>query len=836
MKIALPKSALLSVERLRALLTEPEFGLLEPCNRQPTWGAQRRAALWLSAMSALLGVAISGGDNGASAQPKAKGKQATVAPLTLPPLPTANPRREQPSTPATAAATTAPTLTPGATNEPSSASTSVEAADRAGQTAASQSSTLPPVALPAPATPEAEYMAKLDLLIAPVRDYVPNVEDGQRLKEAMRLQTIDAAGARQVRSQITDPAIRRLAEWLGLRAGIGEPLEFSAFLAAHPSWPDRQTLLKRAEEQLFTQGGSAQKIFAYFKDEDPKTGAGYAALASAHLAAKDEVKAREIAAKAWRELELASSLEAGFLERFGSVLTPADHRRRLDRILVDEVRFGAERNDRAAIVRRLMPLLPETEHKTIEARIAIFLRAKLAGQMLAALPPMADGEPVDWGLAYQKVQHYRRVGQFEEAWKILLAAPTDAETIISPDDWWVERRAAAYEALRAGKPQLAYDLVRDAGPLSVNPLKDQTFLAGWIALRYLDKKDETLRLFEASRAAADGPLSQARADYWWGRALEAAGRADEAKLKYAAAAAQADTFHGQLGRQKLSATGPVDIRSRLPALPTAEEAKRFNAMEAVKAAVAVAKVGLDRSIKVALFGQLRNYLKSEGEMAMLAHLAGALGDPQTSLRVGKTGISRGMNLVLYAYPIHAFPGYTPLRDPPEPAMLLGIARQETEFNNTIVSSAGARGLLQVMPITAQHICRDHKIKCDLGRLLTDNSYNAMIASAYIGDRMAEFRGNYVLTLAGYNAGPGRARQWIREFGDPRDPGIDPIDWIERIPIEETRDYVKKVLANVQVYRARLGDEAALRLEQDLVRTIGGRRAAAPSDRKSAQAQ
>ena len=144
-----------------------------------------------------------------------------------------------------------------------------------------------------------------------------------------------------------------------------------------------------------------------------------------------------------------------------------------------------------------------------------------------------------------------------------------------------------------------------------------------------------------------------------------------------------------------------------------------------------------------------------------------------------------------------------------------------------LAGAGARGMLQVMPITAKHICRDHKIKCEIPRLITDNAYNAMIASAYIGDRMAEFRGNYVLTLAGYNAGPGRARQWVREFGDPREPDVDPIDWIERIPFEETREYVKKVLANVQVYRARLGDEKALRLAQDLRHHVPRRPAAEP---------
>ena len=682
-----------------------------------------------------------------------------------------------------------------------------------------------PVEPPKVSTPEATYIARLDDLIAPARDFVPTAEDSSRIKEAIRLISArDPVGARAVRSQITEPAGRSLVDWLSLKAGFGESQEFQAFLAANPAWPERQLLTRRAEEQLFTSGGSAQKIRAYFKDGEPKTGAGWAALASAYLAEKDEIKARETAARTWRDFELAASLEPGFLERFGTLLTEADHRWRLDRILVDEVRFSAERNERAAIARRILPLLSAPERKKAEARIAIFLRAKLAGQLLATLPADAEGQPVDWGLAYQKVQHFRRVAQHEEAWKILKAAPVDPALIVSPDDWWAERRGAAYDALRAGKADLAYDLVRDAGPLSANALRDQAFLAGWIALRYLNQADAAAKHFAASRTAADGPLGQSRADYWAGRAHEAAGQAKEAEARYAAAAKQIDTFHGQLGRQKLSPGGPVDIRSALPAMPSAEEARRFAAHDAVRAAVIISKIGLDRNIRRALFGGLRNSLPAEGEMAMLAHLASALGDPQASLRVGKTGIARGMNLIMYAYPVHAFPAYAPLRDPPEPAILLGIARQETEFNNAVVSSAGARGLLQVMPATAQAVCREHKIKCDQQRLLTDGGYNAMIASAYVGDRLIQFRGNYVLMLASYNAGPGRARQWMREFGDPRDANVDPSDWIERIPIEETREYVKKVLSNVQVYRARLGEETALRLNQDLTRTIGGRRA------------
>ena len=201
------------------------------------------------------------------------------------------------------------------------------------------------------------------------------------------------------------------------------------------------------------------------------------------------------------------------------------------------------------------------------------------------------------------------------------------------------------------------------------------------------------------------------------------------------------------------------------------------------------------------------------------------------MRIGKAAIANGHNLIYYAYPVHALPDYKPLRPPPETAFLLGLARQETEFNTDIVSGAGARGILQVMKGTANHVCREYKIKCNHQRLVSDASYNTMIASAYVADRMAEFSGSYVLGLSSYNAGPGRTRQWISEFGDPRKANVDPIDWIERIPIEETRRYVVKVLSNIQIYRARLGEEAtALRLDEDLSRAREA--SLSPSKRKS----
>ena len=670
---------------------------------------------------------------------------------------------------------------------------------------------------PAPLKSEAEHMAKLDAALAPARDYTPSIEDAKRIREAVDAVRTNAMGRySDLKAAITDPVGQKLVEWVRLRAGYGEAAEYRAFLDNNPLWPERSMMVQRLEEALFTQGGSASSIKALFKSAPPETGLGYAALASAYLAEDNKAEAKKLAAKAWRELPIPGSLETGFLRRFGDLLDESDHKWRFDRMVTDDVRWAGNRSERAAFARRVIPLLSAPEQKKATARLAVFNKSGNARALMEALP----SDNTDYGLAFHRAQLLRKSGKVDEAAKIILAAPKDPAKIAVLDEWWAERRELAYGALKAGNAKLAYELAKDAGPVSVNPLKEQTFMAGWIAFRYLKDKDAAEKHFKDLAKAADGPLSRAKAGYWLGRVADSRGDKAAALENYKVAAKDSDTFHGLLSMQKVT-PGRTSIEITPPALPTAEQAAKFNSLDAVKAVVLARKAGLSREYTRGFLTSLRIGLPSEAEAGMIAHLADALGDTQMSLRLAKSSIAKGQNLFTYGYPVHTFPAYKPLRTPPETAFLLGIARQETEFEPQTVSGAGAKGLLQVMTVTAKEICSNYKFKCDIPRLLTDNAYNVTIASAYIASHMQDFDGSYVLGLAGYNAGPGRARQWIRENGDPRDPKVDIIDWIERIPITETREYVTKVLANIQIYRARLGDGAkALRIEQDLARSRG----------------
>ncbi len=673
---------------------------------------------------------------------------------------------------------------------------------------------------PAPALlkSETDHIAKLDAALAPVRSFAPSAEDAKSIREAVQaVQANNMGRFGELKAAITDPAGKKLVDWVRLRNGYGEASEYRAFLKDNPLWPERSMMVQRLEEALFTQGGSAASIKEFFATSPPETGIGYAALASAYLAEDNKAEAKKLASKAWRDLPIPGTLETGFLRRFGGLLSEADHKWRFDRMVTDDVRWAGNRADRAAFARRVIPLLPAAEQKKATARLAVFNRSGNARALMAALP---QGDGTDYGLAFHRTQLLRKSGKVDEAAKIILAIPPDPNKIAVLDEWWAERRELAYGALKMGKAKLAYELAKDAGPLTVNPLKEQTFMAGWIAYRYLKDADAAEKHFKDLSKAADGPLSRAKAAYWLARIADGRGDTSAAAVHYKTAAKNPDTFHGLLAMQKLE-PGRTSLDVTPPAFPTAEQIEKFNSLDAVKAAVLARKSGLSREYTRGFLTSLRIGLPSEAEAGMVAHLAEALGDTQMSLRVAKSAIAKGQNLLTYGYPVHPFPAYTPLRTPPEMAFLLGIARQETEFESQTVSGAGAKGLLQVMTVTAKHVCQDYKIKCDIPRLLSDNKYNVTIASAYIGDRMGEFSGSYILGLAGYNAGPGRARQWIRENGDPRDPKVDPLDWIERIPITETREYVTKVLSNIQIYRARIGDGAkALRIEEDLARARG----------------
>lgn len=634
-----------------------------------------------------------------------------------------------------------------------------------------------------------------------------SAQDLSAVKAAFKsLQTGKLKQVRTTARKIKNPAAKKLVLWGLYRHSKydANTEDLVAFLDANPDWPSRERKQAKIEKQLT---GTDDITENYFETYDAKSVTGKIAKVRLLLASEKPEDAKSLIKNVWRHEELSTAQEKTFRGDFLQYLDESDHSFRARKILY---------KDKKSLVKsaqRLKDLLPEAEWKILNVRIAMLRRTKNAKNLYNKL---SDQEKADPAILYSAVNWHRRTKKKSAALALLRTAPAFNGDPEIADRWWRLRRLHIFEAINSGKPKAAYEIARNYGSVTVNNLNQARFLSGWLALRFVKKTDEALEHFTALSQSADGPRSRSRSHFWLGRTALARKDESAARRHFTAGAKYFNTFYGQLSRQRIE-TETAHISIELPRFATEKSAEEFFKRDAVQALAIAHKAELKTTV-VRFLTRLRNRTREPADLHLLAELSTRLGHPQQAVRIGKRAMFFDIPLVNFAYPIDALPEFEPLRPLPERALIFAIARQESEFNPKIVSHAGARGLMQVMPITARHVSRQHKIKYELKRLLTDPAYNCRIGSAYIADRMDEFNGSYVKTIAGFNAGPGRVRQWIRKFGDPSAKNVDPIDWIERIPFTETRNYVQKVLANIQVYRARLGTpDEALRIVADLNR-------------------
>ena len=391
--------------------------------------------------------------------------------------------------------------------------------------------------------------------------------------------------------------------------------------------------------------------------------------------------------------------------------------------------------------------------------------------------------------------------------QMLLSQPGD---LVRPAAWWVERQIVARRVLATGNAALAYRLVEQHGLIEGNAYSEAEFLLGYIALRYIKNPVLAFDHFARILTRVGTPYAQARAGYWSGRAAEAQAKSALAAKWYAAAADQMVTFYGQLAAHQLGHDAPPHPVPE--PVPDPAELARFNQNEVVRATQIFLELGYRDQSKAFLLNMADN-ATTPTQFAMLAALAETNGRIDLAIAVAKRAIEAGTPLMVHGYPVTAVPSGGTV----EHALLFAITRQESAFDREALSRAGARGLMQLMPATASDIANKLQLPFSTDRLAEDGTYNVLLGRAYLETLIDDFGGSYALAIAGYNAGPGRVRQWLRDYGDPRGGEIDMVDWIENIPISETRNYVQRVLENLQIYRGQVGRNSAFSLASDLAR-------------------
>lgn len=605
--------------------------------------------------------------------------------------------------------------------------------------------------------------------------------------------------ATQLQSSISDPLARKLSEWIILRSednGASSD-RYLAFITENPSWPSQTFFRKRGEAALWDDRRDDAAVLAFFGNEKPLTAKGRFALARALLNRGDRAQAERLVREAWHSDSFSQDVEDAALAQFSAFVNGGDYKRRMDSLL-----YGSDTDGALRAAKRL----GKGYMALAKASIGLNRKASNAKALLEAVPAELRGDPV---YLLAKIQYLRRNDDVKEAAQVMLAAPRDPARLIDTDDWWVERRVLARELLDKGDPRLAYRVARDAATPERGIYKtEQEFTAGWIALRFLNEPGIAAQHFARIGTDTVNPTALARAGYWRGRAAEASGRAQDARIDYQSAAVHSTSYYGQLARAKL----------RLPELALrgkpgiSRGAERLEIVRAVELLYAID----EEDYVIPILADMGERADPDA-LAALCDQAERNRDPRGMLLAGKAALNRGLPFDYYAYPVNGIPPYNEIGPAVEKSIVFAIARQESAFNPLVVSPANAYGLMQVTPDAGKYVTKKYGATYDLARLKNDPSYNATLGAAELGGLIDDYRGSYIMTFAGYNAGRGSVRKWIAQYGDPRDANIDPVDWVELIPFTETRNYVQRVMENLQVYRARFGGRHDLLIEADLRR-------------------
>jgi soluble lytic murein transglycosylase len=637
---------------------------------------------------------------------------------------------------------------------------------------------------------------------------LPSAAENMRLRDGMAAAERDDWGVLvQLRDSASDPLVRRMLQWRWA-ISTNAPLDFddlSQALEVLQNWPGRTAMRARAEEAIFDSRLSASERIAFLQSEaGPATGDGRIALAIALKDMGRRSEAADLARAAWREHTLTPAVEARAIEEFSSSFSSDDNAARVSALLWRDQRSAAQ---------RLFSRISSADRLLAQARIGLQTRQRRGLQ--AAVDAVPASRQDDPGYLYDRAQYRRRTGRPEEA--LPIAAEIDAREApaAARNDIYIERRLYVPRALRAGNYRQAYNLVSNHGLNSGESFADAEWLSGWLMLRFLDQPQRAAEHFAHLSENVSAPVSRSRALYWRAEAARALGQTSEAERLLAEAARYSFTYYGQLAATRGDRAAMLSLPETAQA--SNEARSRFDNRELVRALRLMSQVGAQRDFESIAF-YLDDTLDDPMEIELLSQLAREQSYYRTALRSAKAGLFRNVVAANAAYPLLDLPAVVRSSGRPEPALVLAIIRQESEFDPAAVSSANAHGLMQLIPSTARAQAQREGMSYQRGALTTDPEYNMTLGAAHLAQLVDEFGGSYVLAIAAYNAGSHRAREWIADYGDPRSSSVDVVDWIELIPFSETRNYVQRVTENLQVYRHRLaGTPTPIELERDLRR-------------------
>jgi peptidoglycan lytic transglycosylase len=597
--------------------------------------------------------------------------------------------------------------------------------------------------------------------------------------------------AKAAAASVTDPVAQKLIEWALLRnsdSGAGFD-RYDAFINANPEWPSIPLLRRRAEARLWQEVRDPATI-RNFAAAQPVGSVGRLALARVQIKEGNRSAAENQVRAIWHSASMSAELESAVLEVFHDTLTKSDHRLRMDR------RIGAKEFGAAM---RAAKRIGAAEIAIVKACEAAEANSGRGGDLLDAVPGDVRS---DLGYALCRLHWLVARDQLSAALSLVVDSPRDGLQQQDTDEWWRECRMLLRKLIDRGDSKAAYQVAQHA-PIPDNPYyrAEYYFMAGWIALRFLKEPNAAFAHSTHIDEGSADPIVLARGAYWRGRAAEAAGQAQETRAQYETAAEYPTAYYGQLARARLGLDQPA-----LSPATQSEDAGQSELLQAANILYAAGEVDLVLSFA----NDLAETSADAATLNAIGQIARRYHDAQVMLVIGKTALARGLAVERPAFPDVGIPSYKPIAPPLDRSIAYSVVRTESGFDQRDASPAKAVGLMQVTPEAGRDTAKRFKVEYDWQRLVSDAVYNMQMGAAEISALLKEYKGSYILTFAGYNAGRGRVKEWVAKHGDPRDPKIDAVDWVERIPLAETRNYVQRVMENLQVYNAMFGNSSSAR--------------------------
>jgi len=561
--------------------------------------------------------------------------------------------------------------------------------------------------------------------------------------------------------------------------------DYKVFIEQNSQYPRIDRLRYLAEHKLSTSRVSPKKIINWFSKKEPFSGFGKMILGESLVLTGNKAKGTDFIKEGWVTADLSKNELKFYRKKFKKYLNADDYIKRADYLAWNSKHWD---------LKRLLRYLPKDYELLYTARQILMTKGYGVDQAIKNVPEKFKN---DAGLNYDRLKWRRKKGRVDSSTEILLKIRNDKDYLVMPDKWWKEREIISRSLIYKKKYEIAYKISSNHGMTEGSNYAAAEWMSGWIALSFLNDpliaKDHFHNFFNN----VNYPISTSRGAFWLGRTYEKLGDRAQSNKWYLEASKYLTTYYGQLAFLKLNPNEKFTLNKDM--LVDNKYRYIFFNKELVKIVYLLNELKKDKYTKFIL-RHLANDNINKGSEVLAAELATNIERYDFAIQVSKIASYKKRFHNKFNYPIISTPKTINGRKIPESALILSIIRQESEFDLSASSHAGAKGLMQLMPYTAKLVSKQAKLPYSKSRLTTDPEYNINLGSHYIAGLILQYDGAYPFAVAAYNAGPNRVKYWKKINKNPQKKQIDYIDWVELIKFRETRNYVQRVLENYNVYR------------------------------------